>query len=393
MGEDLAKWKPTWRIMYAGYREGDKSDEPTMAGRVVIHSAGQERIGGFYIHRSGSVKIWYKDGYEKKTIYAPIQLCTFTKRHEGNVNIYDVVVDKNKLEVIYGKSDNQNGVKMNENSKELPEYTSPKESAGFWARVFKTRDPEYWKETFQKELDIRWKIFDTKLESFSSEWKNFKKTHMEIAEEAENVGFYEEEWKESLTSLGNLIDKNTTHEKQMWDTTQRNKNMKGLKIKQKFKDSDVDEIRFNNMMEYIKQYPELQTERPIDKALEAAKEKRDEVISAKKMVSGKEKEANTYLNTAKSDLQRIEHQLDSFETIKTEGEKKIKEEQGKLSFKIRSVLMTAAEKESLNLFIFECDRKVDECRDQLKLMKEDLKDYEKREFKPIVTKKFSPIED
>ena len=231
MSEDLARWKPIWGTNYAGYKYGQKKDEPTREGRVIIYIGNEKHIGGFYIHRSGSVKIWYKHGYENKTIYAPIQLCTFTKRHEGNMNIYDVVVDKNKLEVIYGKSDNQNGVEMNENSKELPEYTSPKESAGFWARVFKTRDPEYWKETFQKELDIRWKIFDKNLENFSNEWKTFKRTHMEIAEEGENVNSYGEEWKESLTSLGNLINKNTAHEKQMWDTTQRNKNMKGLNIK------------------------------------------------------------------------------------------------------------------------------------------------------------------
>jgi CBS domain-containing protein len=341
----------------------------------------EDVIGQLRRHRINELAV-VKDG----------ALCGIVTRYDIKTRYYGQMHRMAVSEGIKTNASIGNNMAQN-NSKILPEYTSPKESAGFWSRVFHTRDPDFWKELFQKELDTRWHIFDANLENLNIQWENFKKIHMEVAETESGLRAYEREWDKSLTSLGNLLNKNAVHEKMMWDTTQKNRKVKGLKVNQKFRDSDVDEIRFNNMIDYIKQYPELQAQRTIDRSVDNVRDKRSEVLSAQKAYDGKIKETNTYLNTAKSKLQKVEHQLDSFETIKTEGEKKIKEEQSKLSFKIRSALMTAAEKESLKLFLFEFDRKIEESRDQLKLMRDDLKEYEKREFKPIVTKKFAAIEE
>ncbi len=387
--EDLSRWKPQWGVRYAGYGS-DNTDN--RGGRVVIHLGDEEHAGGYYIHRTGDVKIWYKEG---EAITVPVQSCQFTKRRDGNWNIYDVFV-KNV--------DIQNGVIMSRNNKEfegeyvspkgtkLPEYISPKESAGLWSRLFHTRDAPYWAALFQTEVNTRWDIFNNNLENFSREWETFKETSIEISETADNLESVREEWQESLTSLSNLLNKNTIHEKEMWDKTQKNMRMKGLKVHQKFKDSDVDEVRFNNMTDYIKQYPELQSQRTIDRSVDNVKEKRQEVLNAERLYNEKIKKVNTYLNTAKSKLQRMDHQLKSFKVIRTEGKKKLDEMQKKFLSKLTSIGKTASEKESLKLFLFESDRKIEESEDQLKLMKEDLKKYEKREFRPIVTQKFASIE-
>lgn len=392
---EVEGWKPHLFDVYRGWHNRGST------GIIVIHIGEEEHNGSFSVGNH-LVTIHYNDGYNTRVIQVPKEKCRFAKHFSGSrrTRYYHVWLDKNVLmknaqvETTDGNINiDKNGNSMIGSDKKLPDYISPKEGAGFWARVFHTRDPDFWKETLQKELDTRWKIFDTNLEKLSSEWKGFKKTQMEITESYDNATEYREEWSESLVSLGNLINKMKGHEEKMWETTQSTRQNRNMKIKQKFIRAGVDEMNFNSMTDYIEKYPELQSSRIIERAVEKADEKRKEVIEAEKLYNQKMKETNTYLNTAKSDLQRIEHQLDSFETIKTEGEKKIKEEQGRLSFKIRSALMTAAEKESLKLFLFECDRKIDESRDQLKLMKEDLKEYEKREFKPIVTKKFSAIED
>ena len=278
-------------------------------------------------------------------------------------------------------------------NKKLPEYTSPKESAGLWARLFHTRDPEYWKETFQKELNTRWEIFDKNFENLYGEWEAFKKSQMEISEINNICEKMKEEWTESLTSLGNLINKNTSHERVMWTETLKGRKIGGLKVRQKFNESDIDEIRFNNMMDYIKQYPELQAQKTIDKAVDAVREKRNEILNEEKTLREKIKNTNVYLNTAKSKILRVEHKLKAFETIEKAGAKKLHELENKLSAKILSVLKTAAEKESLHLFLFEYDRKIGDCKEQLKLIRQDLKDYQNEKFVPIVTKKFEDIKD
>jgi len=270
-----------------------------------------------------------------------------------------------------------------------------KEDVGFWDRILGNTKYPYWKEKIQGELDQRYLAFDSSIDKLREENQTFKKHHMEISEEENNLQAVKEEWEESLKSLGNLLNKNTTHEKQMWDTTQKTNRIKGgIKVKQKFKDSDVDEIRFNNMMEYIKQYPELQSKSTINHLLEQVKEKRNEVLDATKQYQEKIKDSNTYLNTAKLKLQKIEDELDSYEAMKKEADETVNNPQDKGFRKIFNAITfkTAAEKDAARVDFSKYDRKINVSRNQLKQIKEDLEAYEKREFKPIVTQKFEGIE-
>jgi hypothetical protein len=215
---------------------------------------------------------------------------------------------------------------------------------------------------------------------------------MEIAEANNNVETYKREWEESLTSLGNLLNKNTGHEQIMWEQTQKSRQVKEMKVTQKFKESDVDEIRFNNMMDHIEKYPELQTQKTIEKLVENVKDKRNEVIDVEKLYREKIKNVNVFINTVKSKLEKIDHQLVAFESFRKDAEKKIEEVQQRLLTRIQKIFMTDEQKENLRLFIFEFERKIEEGRNQLNLMKEDFERYEKKEFQPIRVSQFSDIE-
>ena len=387
--EDLTKWRPIHHLTYAGYRIGTKSDEPEHSGKVIIHLGETEYIGGFYI-KGASIKIWYQDRYIKKEINIPIILCVFTKRREGSVNIYDVVIDKEKLDILFGK-----GVTMTEENKNsVTDYKPFKENIRWWDRLLKTTDPVYWKRTIQTELDTRWTTFDNSSEKLALDFEKFNRQAVEITEAENNMESTRREWAESLTSLGNLLNKNTTHEKGMWDVTQNNKHNRSMKIKQKFIRTGIDEMNFNSMMDYIKQYPELQAQRTIEKMIGDVKEKRDEVIAADKRYAEIKKEANTYLNIAKNKLQEVEDELASFEKMKIEGEQKVNDAQFKgLKNKLLNWNKTEAEKQSTRLDMFKYDRKIDVSRNQLKLIRQRIEKYEDRTFIPTVTKKFKDIED
>jgi hypothetical protein len=256
-----------------------------------------------------------------------------------------------------------------------------KQKVGFWDRIFHNTDAIYLKKVIKGELDQRWNTFDASIEKLGQEYEVFKKHHMEITEEEENLEITKEEWDESLKSLGNLLNKNTSHEKQMWGITQESSRTGDVKIKQKFKDSDVDEIRFNNMMDYIKQYPELQSKSTINRLLDDVKEKRAEVMDASKRYHANIKEANVYLNTAKKKLQKVEDELEAFEQMKKEGEEKVNNANENDGFgRIRKVLdvitfKTEAEKQYARLNFYEYDRKINTSKNQLKLIKDDIKEW------------------
>ena len=187
--EDLARWRPINHLTYAGYRSGTKRDEPERSGKVIIHLGEAEYIGGFYIE-GASVKIWYHDGYIKKEINIPTILCVFTKRREGSVNIYDVVIDNEKLDILFGK-----GVTMTEEKKNgVTDYKPFKENIGWWDRLLKTTDPVYWKKTIQTELDTRWTTFDNSSEKLASAsvisiacLLNFSKSEASFSDELSKV--------------------------------------------------------------------------------------------------------------------------------------------------------------------------------------------------------------
>jgi hypothetical protein len=289
----------------------------------------------------------------------------------------------------------QNSDNMVGNDKAAPivEYKPTKEKVNLIDRLLKRTDPVFWQKIVQGELDKRWAAFDTTADKLRNDFEKFNRQAMEITEAEHNVQTTEKEWAESLTSLGNLLNKNASHEKQMWETTQKNRKAGNFKIKQKFNDSDVDEIRFNNMMEYIKQYPELQMQKTVDRLIDNVKDKRNEIVSVNKVYREAIKETNVYLNIAKNKLQEVQDELVAFEKMKMEGEQKVNEAQTKgLINKIINSTRTAAEKESTKLNFFAYDRKIDVSKNQLKLIEKRLREYENRKFMPIVTQKFEDIE-
>jgi len=307
------------------------------------------------------------------------------------------LIDITDRDILQKYSDNN--IKSPINSQNVPgssggwkEFPTQKETITFWETIFKAGNAKYWKDHLQNELNKRWEIFDKNLSGLTSEWEGFKKTHMEIAEVGNNVETYKREWDESLTSLGNLLNKNTNHEKIMWEETQKTRGIRDMKITQKFKESDVDEMRFNNMMDYIEKYPELQAQRTIEKLVENVKDKRNDIIEAEKQYREKIKNVNVFLNTVKSKLEKVDHQLIAFESFRKDAEKKIEEVQQRWLTRIQKIFMTDQQKENLRLFIFEFDRKIEEGRNQLSLMNEDFEKYKKKEIDIIRVARFSDIE-
>lgn len=242
--EDLTKWKPIWRINYAGYRHGDKTDEPDRAGRVIIHISNEEHIGGFYIHRSGSVKIWYKDGNLDKLIYVPFNLCTFTKRRDGNLNIYDVVINNS-----------QNGESMNDTSN--TEKLSEKGGLDIIGRD----EMIYIRNRYQSELDRDYDQIKRIVNHLNDVRNETKEKRNKAEALKENIDSKIKEKDSAFTTLQNLLNKEEKYEDKMLDKTLRGMKAKGRAIiKQKLKDVDIDTLQYGSVEQYKRLYPHYGTE-------------------------------------------------------------------------------------------------------------------------------------
>ena len=191
-----------------------------------------------------------------------------------------------------------------------------------------------------------------------------------------------EEWSESLSSLSNLLEKAKRHEWEMWKTTQKNRNIRVQKNAPRIKYSDVDEMNFNSMQDFIKQYPELQSQKNVEKAAQAIEEKRKEVIEAQKEVDKAISERNFIVSTFEKLTQKAEDNLDTFEDLIKEAEEKINKSRYNIT-KLRNPLLTDYEREATKLDLLPYRGKLKERKNILKRVQGQHTKYERKSFVEI----------
>lgn len=383
--EDLSRWKPKWRTTYAGYGVRNRDH---MAGRVVVRIEGKEHTGGFYIHRTGSVKIWSADS-DFPIFFVPFQQCKFTKRKEGNTYIYDVVVSakfggtKSDEYMIEEKSNKKGGYGLGDRGN-TPEEESvifrvPKEKVGIVGRISGRTSAIYQKKRYEDKLNEVWKEFDGTIEKINEQNTKFDGLDTTIPGLEKTLSVRAKEWGESLTSLGNILEKTKRHEWDMWKTTQKGRQLRVQKNAPRIRDADVDEMNFNSMTDFIKQYPELQSQRTIDKAMQAIDDKRKELIDSQKERDKVISERNFVVSTFEKLTQKAEDNLDTFEQLIKEAEEKVNNSPYNRS-KFWKALQTDYEREATKLDLMPYRGKLEERKSVLKRVKAQHAKYQRKAF-------------
>lgn len=281
---------------------------------------------------------------------------------------------------------------------EIPKFDIVNES--LWDLISGRTGKAEWRlniTTVQQKLERTWEAFDKSITGRDGAdlglikgFDEFKETQMGIPEAESNAANLKEEWNESLTSLSNLLTKIQGEEIRLWDITQGNRSNRSMKIKQKIIRTGIDEMNFNNMLDKIDTYPKLQSSAVVEKAIERLDAKRKEAQEAEELYNRRLKQANIYLNTAGRRIQQAETELSAFEKTL----KRFKNEVENPPKRLFGLLPAISKIEVLvrSKIIEPYDDKIDTMEGQLKLIKEDLKEYKERRFKPIVTQKFAAIE-
>ena len=399
-------WYPKYKNIYQSWNDDGRNhrNHSHMSGRVIIHIGEKSYPGSFSVgHTHVTVR------YDGREIVVPKDLGRFTKHIDGRTVYYNAYFDedsiktnttgdimendhevsetntKNRSMEDEGKTDEKEyGLKNKSNVDEPVAFKVRPEKVGIVDRFITKRSGAIFeKRQHEDKLNELWKEFDETIEKIKSEDKIIKKARTDIPGLEKTLGVAREEWTESLTDLGNLINKTTTHEIGMWDITQKSRRTKGLKVNQKFKDSDIDEIRFNNMMDYIKQYPELQTQKVIERAIQKIDEKRNKIIGD----NPTQKELDMVKSSYNLSLDNFEELVGDAEINLNEFEKEIKEAEEKVNNspynkgKFGKLGKTTYEIAATRLDLLPYKGKLELRKDKLKRFKDQLSEY-KRE--PLV---------
>lgn len=390
MGEDLANWKPKHNLEYNGFDHGHHNK-----GYVIIYIKKENNIleehhpAGFNI-MNNQVKIWYMlpDG-NKFQKFVPYSSCQFSKTKDWGKGItyYHVTIDDT---ILINKGNN-----MADNRKPLTNYASVEENekgevvikakpehVSLWDRFSGRTGAIYLKDREEGKLKELWSEFESALKDVDEKNDELKDLYVSIPALRKEFDKKESEWDKELTSLANALNKYIDTEKKMWETTARNRKVKGLKVHQKFKDSDVDEVRFNNMMDYIKQYPELQTNATFKESISEIKHTREDIESKNREVQQTIKNYNGLLNKFEKRLQKAVDDLDEFEERMKEAGNIVNNHPYNKS-KLFASFKTEYEKQATRLDLLKYQGKVKERRNKLEIIKNELSNYERKKFVDI----------
>lgn len=134
----------------------------------------------------------------------------------------------------------------------------------------------------------------------------------------------EQERADLYSSLQNLLLKETTFEKDMWDKTLKGQKVKSITVKQKFHDTDIDEVKYNAMQEYLKQYPQYVSKSSFSKILDKISEIEKGIKDTKKDMHKEYTDAKREIAYFPSNIMNARNKIATYKKILAEGEEKLK---------------------------------------------------------------------
>lgn len=240
-------------------------------------------------------------------------------------------------------------------------------------------DAIFLKNKYQKELEWTWCAIVNMVHYLESRSTDLKYAYSKIPTLKKNIEAHQKERAELYTNLGNLLTKETNFEEKMWKTTQNGRKVKSITIKQKFKDSDVDEMRYDSMMDFFKQYPEYTSKSSFKKVLEKIDEKQREIRRVTEDYNRAISDYNFKLSPFMKDIKKAEAKFNDYEKIKAEAEQKLSE----LPYH-RSILNKfRSEKSKAEAKLDILHHRIDQFKDTLEIIKGEHSEYQGKKFVEI----------
>jgi hypothetical protein len=248
---------------------------------------------------------------------------------------------------------NQGGIKM-------PDITGKK-------------DAEFMKHRYQNRINEAHGVVKSKIEFLYKMNHKLKGATADVDRLKKDIKADEEERAELFSSLQNLLTKETDFEAKMWDKTQKGRKVKSITVKQKFKDSDIDEMRYDSMMEYIKKYPEYTSKSSFSTILSKISETEGGIKKTKKTYHEAISRLKKELAYFPRNLMEAKNKVKTYKDILAEGKEKL----GGMRYLKGILFKLSSERKKLNVSLDTLNHKMHEYEDTINRIEEEVKAAEK----------------
>jgi len=185
------------------------------------------------------------------------------------------------------------------------------------------KSAKFLKERYQRKLNQQHKVVKDKRDFFYRMNHKLKKSLSEIQEFASNLEADLESRASRYNSLQNLLNKETDFEERMWKTTQKSQKVKSVTVNQKINNSEIEEAKFDSMMQYLEKYPKYASKSSFSKLLDEIKEVESGIKRTKKNLNKAVAEALKEISYFPRNIVEFRDYVKKYTNVLREGSEKV----------------------------------------------------------------------
>ncbi len=240
-------------------------------------------------------------------------------------------------------------------------------------------DAIFLRNRYQTELDNTNITIEKTIYWLKQENEKLKYAHNRAQKLKNDIGTHENERRALYDSLENLLSKETSFESGMWDKTTKRNKIKTVNIRQKINESDVEEMRFDSMMDYLKQYPEYASKTAFKQTRDKIETKEKEIRETKELYSQAVSEYNHQLSRMEIEIQKTEDNIATYNRLLEEGKKRLSE-----SRYVKGIFHSiASEKAKQEVSLDTIRHRIDRATNTLSIIKNELSQNQRIKFTPM----------
>jgi len=253
---------------------------------------------------------------------------------------------------------------------EIPKGVTQKLTGKYDAAIIRNR--------YQKELN-ECNISIVKHVHYTEKRLNeLKDVYNEVQALKSDITAHELEREKLYENLSNLLTKETNFEKDMWKTTQKGRKVKSINIKQKFHESDVEQVH-DSMMQYLQKYPKYASKSSFSEIIERIKDKERSIRNKKQEYNHNISDYNSRLSKFEKRLLKIEEKFNAYDKVLNEWKEKISD----LRYYKTPFYKLSSEKVKIDLQPDVLQHRIEQFRKTYEYIKGEVSQSKKKKFEEI----------
>lgn len=250
------------------------------------------------------------------------------------------------------------------------------ENRGLIGKITGFSDAVYLRNTYQSQLDDDHQAIVDMVHYIENQRKKLIGEYNAAQAIKRNIEAHQQERADLYTSLNNLLTKETDFAITSIKTIQEGQKATTINIRQKIKDSDIEEMQYGAMLQYLKDHPKYSSNPAFSTIQDQIIKKEKEIRIEKKNYNDRVAQYNYLLQELQKSIQKAEDKFSKYQRDLIEGGQRLQSCRYHSSIFYRF----ASEKKRDMVNLTTLNHRIEQFRNTLSMIKNEMAQYEGRKF-------------